>query len=258
MLGFVGLDGASEEVYRLLVSLGSASSEELAERLCLRGEQVAATLAVLEDLGLVALSPIEPGRHVAAPPAVALGALLSQRKHELAQAERAVDALAREHRRNAVGLSVHDLVEVVTGAAAVRHRFEQLQLGAEHEVLALVTSAPVAVGGQDSDAERTAVARGVSYRVVIERASLDVPGSTLDVLTALQRDEEVRITNRVPTKLIVADRALAMLPLRQLSAPGEPSALLVRAGGLLEALLGLFETVWNSALGRSPWWRTSV
>jgi sugar-specific transcriptional regulator TrmB len=248
VLGFVGLDDVSEEVYRLLVGLGSAAIDELAGKLGLRHGQVADSLTVLEGLGLVAQSTIEPGRLVAAPPAVALGALLSQRRHELTQAEQSVEILAQEYRRNAVGLSLGDLIEVVTGADAVRHRFEQLQLGAEQEVLALVTSSPVAVNGDDNDAEPAAVARGVDYRVVLERAALDDPANAVALFTALDRNEEVRVADRVPTKLIMADRSLAMLPLRPLNAPGEPSALIVRAGGLLEALTGLFESVWESAL----------
>ncbi|MEY9966473.1 sugar-specific transcriptional regulator TrmB [Streptacidiphilus sp. MAP12-16] len=248
MLGFVGLDGEDEEVYRLLVGLGSASAAELARKLDLREGQVGRTLAGLERLGLASPSSTEPGQHVAAPPAVALGAVLSQRRHELTQAERAVDTLAQEYRRNAVGLTMGDLVEVITGADAVRHRFEQLQLGAEREVLALVTHTPVVVSGLDNEAEPVAVARGVSYRVVIERAALDSPEGGTVLTTALERDEQVRVADRVPTKLILADRSVAMMPLRPLAAPGEPSALMVRAGGMLEALVGLFDSVWDHAL----------
>ncbi|WP_370150311.1 helix-turn-helix transcriptional regulator [Streptacidiphilus sp. EB129] len=249
MLGFVGLDEEGEEVYRLLVGLGAASGEELAHKLALPGEAVARALAGLERLGLVAVSPTLPGQHVAAPPAVALGAVLSARRHELKQAELAVESLAQEYRRNAVGLGPNDLVEPVVGADAVRHRFEQLQLGAERELLALVTHSPMVVSGRDNNAEPAAVARGVNYRVVIERAALDAPGGLPVVTAALERNEQVRVADRVPTKLLVADRSLAMVPLRPLAAPGgEPSTLVVRAGGLLESLVGLFESVWAQAL----------
>ena len=248
MLGFVGLDEQSEEAYRLLVGLGAASVTELARKLGLPEPDLERTLTALESLGLVSQSPDEPCLYIAAPPAVALGAALSQRRHELSRAEQAVDVLAREYRRNAVGLAVNDLIEVVIGADAVRHRFEQLQLGAEHEVLALVTDAIVAVSGEDNLAEPVAVARGVSYRVVIERGILDAPGGMPHLAAALEREEQIRVADRVPTKLILADRSLAMMPLRPMAAPGEPSALVVRAGGPVEALVGLFESVWEQSL----------
>ena len=254
MLSFVGLDEQSEDVYRLLVGLGSASVAELSGKLGLPDHALDRTLSALEGLGLVAQASATPALHrasttyIAAPPAVALGAALSQRRHELSQAEQAIDVLAKEYRRNAVGLAANDLVEVVIGADAVRHRFEQLQLGAEHEVLALVTDAPVAVSGRDNMAEPVAVARGVTYRVVIERGILDEPGGMPDLAAALEREEQIRIAQRVPTKLLLADRSLAMMPLRPLAAPGEPSALVIRAGGPVEALVGLFNSVWEQAL----------
>jgi sugar-specific transcriptional regulator TrmB len=253
VLNFVGLDEESEEVYRLLVGLGSASVTDLVGKLGLPAQVLGRALSTLERLGLVAqssASPLHPASatYVAAPPAVALGAALSQRRHELSQAEQAVEVLAKEYRRNAVGLAANDLIEVVVGADAVRHRFEQLQLGAEHEVLALVTDAPVAVTGQENLAEPVAVARGVTYRVVIERGILDQPDGVEHLAAALDREEQIRIAQRVPTKLIVADRSLAMLPLRPLAAPGEPSALMIRAGGPVEAMVGLFQSVWEQAL----------
>jgi DNA-binding NarL/FixJ family response regulator len=50
----------------------------------------------------------------------------------------------------------------------------------------------------------------------------------------------------VPTKLVIADGALAMVPLTSRTA--EPAALVVHASGLLESLSGLFEAVWRDAL----------
>lgn len=141
---------------------------------------------------------------------------------------------------------MHDLVEVVTGAAAVSQRFLQIQLGASEEVCALVTGTPVAVTGGENDAEERATARGVRYRVVLERAVLDQPDGMAELTAALGRDEQVRVVDRVPTKLVVADCSLALVPLTGRSA--EPAALVVHASGLLELLSGLFESVWREAL----------
>ena len=50
----------------------------------------------------------------------------------------------------------------------------------------------------------------------------------------------------MPTKLVVADRAQALVPLT--SPATEPAALVVHASGLLELLSELFESVWRDAL----------
>ncbi|MCX5371754.1 helix-turn-helix domain-containing protein [Streptomyces sp. NBC_00103] len=246
MLGAIGLDGTHESAYRALVSVGAADVPDLARRLALGEHDTERALRRLERHGLAAQSSGRPGRWVAAPPGVALGALLTQQRHELEKAELAAALLAEEYRATAAEPAVHDLVEVVTGAAAVSQRFLQIQLGASEEVCALVTGTPVAVTGGENDAEERATARGVRYRVVLERAVLDQPDGMAELTAALGRDEEVRVVDRVPTKLVVADRSLALVPLTGRSA--EPAALVVHASGLLELLSGLFESVWREAL----------
>jgi sugar-specific transcriptional regulator TrmB len=246
MLEAIGLDGTHEEAYRALVSVGAADVPDLARRLGLGEHDTERALRRLERHGLAAQSSARPGRWVAAPPGVALGALLTRRRHELEKAELAAALLAEEYRGRAAEPEVHDLVEVVTGAAAVAQRFLQLQLGATDEVCALVTGNPVVVTGSENDAEEQAAERGVRYRVVVERAVLDLPDGITELTAALARGERVRVADTVPTKLVVADRALAMVPLTSRTA--EPAALVVHASGLLELLSGLFESVWRDAL----------
>ncbi len=213
MLGAIGLDEAHESAYRALVSVGAADVPDLARRLTLGEHDTERALRRLERHGLAAQSSSRPGRWVAAPPGVALGALLTQRRHELEKAELAAALLAEEYRATAAEPAVHDLVEVVIGAAAVSQRFLQLQLGATEEVCALVTGNPVAVTtGGENDAEEQAADRGVRYRVVLERAALDLPDGLTELTAALGRDEQVRVVDTVPTKLVVADRSLAMVP----------------------------------------------
>ncbi|OAH11121.1 helix-turn-helix transcriptional regulator [Streptomyces jeddahensis] len=246
MLAAIGLDEMHESAYRALVSVGAAEVPDLARRLTLGEYDTERALRRLERHGLAAQSSARPGRWVAAPPAVALGALLTQQRHELEKAELAAALLAEEYRAQAAEPAVHDLVEVVIGAAAVSQRFLQLQLGASDEVCALVTGKPVAVSGVDNDAEEQAANRGVAYRVVIEREVLSLPAGLSELSAALGRDEQVRVVDQVPTKLVIADRSTAMVPLTSRAA--EPAAVVVHASGLLESLTGLFEAVWRDAL----------
>lgn len=246
LLGAIGLDEGQESAYRVLVALGAAEIPDLAHRLTLPVQQTERTLRHLERHGLAAQSSARPGRWVAAPPGVALGALLTQQRHELEQAELAAALLAEEYRAEAAEPAVHDLVEVVTGASAVAHRFHQLQLGAVEEVLALVSGRPQVVTGTDNEAEDRAAVRGVSYRVVIEREVLTQPSGIREASSALARGEHIRVSAAVPTKLVIADRTLAMVPLTARGA--EPAALVVHASGLLESLMGLFEAVWRESL----------
>lgn len=66
---------------------------------------------------------------------------------------------------------------------------------------------------------------------------LEPPHGLTELTAALGRDEQVRAVDRVPTKLVIADRSLAMVPLTSRTA--EPAALVVHASGLLQLLAGL-------------------
>lgn len=247
MLGAIGLDETHESAYRALVSVGAADVPDLARRLTLGEHDTERALRRLERHGLAAQSSARPGRWVAAPPGVALGALLTQQRHELEKAELAAAMLAEEYRASAAEPAAHDLVEVVIGSAAIAQRFLQLQLGATEEVCAMVTGAPIAVSGPENNpAEEQVTGRGVGYRVVVERAVLYEDSGLTELSAALGRDERVRVLDEVPTKLVIADRSLAMVPLTTHTT--EPAALVVHASGLLELLSGLFESVWRQAL----------
>ncbi|MEV0495812.1 hypothetical protein [Streptomyces atratus] len=80
----------------------------------------------------------------------------------------------------------------------------------------------------------------MSYRVVIKQAVLEQPSTMAELSGALHRTRQVRVVDRVPTKLVVADRSVALLPL--LSPAEEEAAteaMVVRAGGLVRALVAM-------------------
>lgn len=242
VLAAIGLDERQESAYRALVAAGGADVTELARRLSLTEPDTERALRVLEGQGLVASPASRSGHWIAAPPGAALGALLAHRRHELERAELTAVTLAREYRAEAVEPAVHDLVEVVSGADAVADRLRRLRRGAAEEVRALIAGESLAVGRADGEAEERA-ARGVRLRVVIGREILASPAAVTGLGAVLGREDRARVTARVATELVIADRAAAMVPLTGRGT--EPAALVVHGGGLLEPLLGLFEAVWR-------------
>ncbi|WP_034267944.1 hypothetical protein [Actinospica robiniae] len=256
MLGILGLDELTERVYRELIHLGPSSVEALALRLSLDRDRVHRSVQMLEAKALASRNAV--GQVQTAPPQLALGALLTAQRHALGQAELTAAALAEAY-HSASTRSMHDLVEVAVGADQVRQRFEHIQLSAETELLALVQSTPEVVEPGQSFAEEEAVRRGVHYRVVIERPMLEEPGAMESVLGEVLGPERIRVVESVSTRVLIADRGTVMLPLtespqvaeregRRLDEVGEPMALVSRAPGLVTAMLGLFEYVWQRAV----------
>ncbi len=268
MLGILGVDERTERVYRELVQLGPCSVETLALRLGLGRPLVVEAIGILESKSLATRSA--GGLVHTAPPQLALGALLTAQRHALGQAELTAAALAEAYHAASAQQNAHELVEVVIGEDQVAQRLEHIQHNAEAELLRLVQARVEVPAACESEAETAAVRRGVRYRVVVERAGLDGPhGRSMGGIALAQPiTEQVRVAESVPTKLVIADRNTVILPLSEPGSPlvarvagaagnvvdGDegPMALISRAPGLVTAMVGLFESVWQRALPMRP------
>ncbi|MBS2963907.1 hypothetical protein KGA66_12690 [Actinocrinis puniceicyclus] len=250
MFGILGLDPAAECVYQDLVTAGSSSAAGLVERTGLPRAAVRKSLALLAELGLVTEQAETRKRYLAASPAVALGALLAEQRHALFRAELGLASLAEAYRSASADSSARDLVEVVIGAHAVRHRFEQVQMSATSELHVMSEASHEVVAPGESVAEEQAINRGVRYHVIVEQAMLDLAGAFEGLMAHMKHEQLVRVVDRVPTKLVIADRSVALVPLSDGTNPdrGEPSALFVRAPGLIRLLVGLYQSVWQQAV----------
>jgi predicted transcriptional regulator len=251
VLSVLGLRPAEEDVYRRLVTHAGAGTDELAALTGRPVAEVAGVLAVLIERGLVAAEPpVEtPGVttvYAAAPPAIALGGLLRQRRDDLNAAERELAAIVEEHRVAAIGRTTSNVVEEITDIGAVRHRFAQIQEAAQHEVLSMVRPNLTVVPHRSNAAGNAGLGRGINYRAILDRKALLQPGMVDDVMGSIACGQEIRIADDVPVKMVIVDRAHAMLPL--LPGPGDaPESILVQSSGLLDALVAYFETAWEHA-----------
>ncbi|MFD9305650.1 transcriptional regulator TrmB [Streptomyces sp. NPDC060048] len=244
MLDVLGLEPDDERVYRALLGRPDSTAALLADLLDQPPVAVATALSRLVGWGLVTRSADE--RFTAAPPAMALGALISERRDGLRLAEQALVTFAEEHRAAMTGNSISDLIEVVTGVDAIRHRFLQVQQAARTQVRSFITAPFVALPPDENTAEPVALGRGVRFRAVLDRAVLAEPGIIDDAVNALRNGVHLRVADQLPMKLVLADADLGLVPLA-VTPDGEPGAVLLHRSGLLDALDALFETVWRTA-----------
>ncbi|WP_109471703.1 hypothetical protein [Ornithinimicrobium cavernae] len=256
MLDVLGLDPVEEAAYRKLVAVPSASPAELATQLDIEVGVLGPALAALSEKGLVARSTAGSGEFVASPPMVALGSLVRERQEDINRARSELEALTEQYRGAAARRTVTDVIDVVTGGEAVAQRFAQLQRSARSEVLALIRTGVAVVSAEQNTEEDRAAERGVSFRVVMERAALEQPGVYRNAEEAMSRGEQVRVTDKLPLRMILVDRELALVPLAPAEEEGRGpvGALLVHPSGLLDGLLALFGHAWATGrpLGTTP------
>ena len=242
------LEPVEENAYRMLVGLAGARIEQLAEVSGLSPGAADDVLLRLEAKGLVVRQGSDPVFRPQ-PPDVALGTALLRRQESLEGDRQLVAALGEEFRAVARRRDADHAVEVVTGASALRERLRDLQLGAREEILWFCRDNPLAMQGSDNTEERDALARGVRYRAIYERALLEGPGELDSVREGISWGEEARVAPALPVRLAIFDRRTAICPLThdRERVLGEPSAAIIGGGQLLDALIDLFEGHWERA-----------
>jgi hypothetical protein len=239
------LPASEEHAYRLLVRMAGAGACEFAEQAGMGPGEATALLETLQRKGLVTAGPT----YHALPPDVALGEVLLREQESLESARQLVAALSEEYRSNTRRRSADHLVEIVVGAETLRERLRDLQDTAREEILWFSRANPLAMPGPVNTEEKDALARGVRYRAIYERALLERPEELAGIVEAVGWGEEARVLPLLPVRLAVADRALAICPLVPAAewAVAEPTAAVVRSGELLGALVALFESYWERA-----------
>jgi predicted transcriptional regulator len=248
MLGAVGLDPVEEELYRLLVVAGDATAETLSAQTGHRVDIVTVAVETFVERGLVVRDDRgdDGAVYSAAPPAVALGALLREQRDALYSAELDLAELADAHRTVSAGRTPTDVLEVITDLDAVRHRFAQVQLAAQREVRSMMVPNLTVVPYDENDAGYEQMRRGIRYRAILDRRALDQPGMVRAILRDLARGEQIRVADEVPVKMMIIDDTMALLPLAA-ERNTAPESVLVHAGGLLSALSAYFEAAWERA-----------
>ncbi|SFR83820.1 Sugar-specific transcriptional regulator TrmB [Agromyces sp. CF514] len=247
VLDAIGLDDEHTGLYRLILQAPSASVDELAASAAKSTAEVRAIVAELERLGLLARQASAPDRVVASPPSLALQPMLLDRERRLTQAHEALVQLSEIYRRGAAQRDAPDVVDVVLGAGAVRQRFAQLQASATREVRVFVLSDIAFLDADENEAEDAALERGVAYRVIVEKAVLERPGFIDSAREAAAYGEEIRVLPTLPTRLIIADDDVAMLPMHSHGEERSSGALLVHPSGLLDLMIATFEGHWRTA-----------
>ncbi len=239
----LGVPALEEQLYRDLLTAPQATMAELARWGDVGLPRARQAIRRLERLGLLSRRPGIPTRFVPAPPDVAVGALIARRQDELEQARLSADGMVADFHRGARFEQNSQVLEIIRGPGAIDQRARQLMRGAEREVL--VFDKPPYVGSSENPTELEALSRGVQWRAVYSTESLAAPGQLELVRRFRKAGEQARISPLVPTKLAVADRRLALLPLTLEGPVAEETAILVQRSSMLSMLIMHFDSVWE-------------
>jgi DNA-binding NarL/FixJ family response regulator len=242
MLTALGASDAEDRVYRYLATTVSVTDEEIRRATGLPLDDIHEALKSLEERGLLGTTDDIPMRYVAASPG-AVEAMIANQLRELRDAQGTLDRLTTKYRAEHLARESGSAFEIIRGQEALRQRSIHMLHSARIEVLNMIKPPIIAVQSQD----RVVPGDGVGGRLIFETSSLEAPDA-LDAVQAGMRArsiDEVRVHTKLPAKMLITDRALALVPLAQRDTT--PVGVLVHPSVLLDSLVALFEYVWASS-----------
>ncbi|GIH06363.1 transcriptional regulator [Rhizocola hellebori] len=242
----VGLAQIHSDLYLDLLTHPRSTAADLASRLDIPIPRVRKALQKLLDVGLASRLVGTRNNYVAAPPEVAVDALVTKRTQQLEQLRLNAHELALRVRSVLPPAEPSELIQLVEGREAVLHHLARMQLGAREEVV-IIDSPPYLFGQPVVNSEELqALNRGVAYRCLYDAPGLADAGHLDQVMECIAAGEQARSLPSVRMKMIIADRSLALVPI-SFSAAETGTRILVHASPLLDALVLCFESLWAQA-----------
>lgn len=248
-----GLDKSVELVYEAMLTQSWNGIADLASQLGCKQVDIRRALDELSQLSLLRPSRDDPDTFRLVSPELAVQSLLARQEAELVrrQAEivesRAAAAIfAAEHTRARTGEGYYG-IEKINGIDTMRDRLECLARGATHEVISLMPDS--AWGPADIEASRELnhelLGRGIKVATIYLN-SIRNDGPTTDyALWLAGLGGKVRTLPTLPTRLIVFDRSLAVIPSG--ADASVPSALVVHGAAPGAAFGAFFDQLWAAA-----------
>ncbi|SEG82220.1 hypothetical protein SAMN05216223_113111 [Actinacidiphila yanglinensis] len=247
-LDVLGLDDETEHVYRTLVGRPRCTATELAASCGSTTSATARVLAGLVRQRLATRAGGRPPRFTAAPPDVAVTALIQEREHRLDAARSLVQRLAETH-REATRINHPDIaMELLTDREEISAAAHRLAADARQQVRAFDRPPYVDRPGSNLQQQVRQQRTGVVHRVIYSRDAVSWPGRLADdILPSLRTGEQARVRAELPLKLVIRDDQVALIPF-SLAPGGHAAAYLVHRSPMLAALEALFEAEWERAV----------
>lgn len=248
------LDADAEAVYRSMIANPTMSASDMTRKLGLSHEQVRSALDRLSELTLLRKS-LETGSDLRpVSPEVGFHAFLQRQQAELADRydqfvrnQAVVARLLAEY--TTLTSSVPPVsTERIEGLDRVQNRTEALVQRVRTEFLALVPGGPQRpehiLASKPLDAAM--IGRGVVMRSIYVDSLKNDPATFQHVRWLAGLGVQVRTTASLPLRLLLADRAVALVPIDpEHSARG---AIQCTEPGVIAALVALFEQTWSLAV----------
>src|SRR5690625_687938 len=253
MLEHLGLDETAVRIYLEASRSAGVDAATLTTTLAIEPARVNAGLEQLRDLGLIRSSHSNPGLWRTEAPHTALSALISQRRSQVAAAHDALsgtraaaEQLSERYRTAVHQPTVHEY-EHLRGVDQIVARVVDYAQHATTTIDSIVQTPPPRHMLEDAKVdEQRILDRGVLLRVLYPAVARYNP-DIIDYAQWLhERGGQVRPVPEIPTRMVLYDRAAAMI----MFDPDEKEhgAVLLTTPGAVTGLAALFQMLWDTGV----------
>ncbi|WP_404953874.1 LuxR C-terminal-related transcriptional regulator [Streptomyces sp. 147326] len=257
MLDMLGLDGASEAVYRAMLCDPEGSVQDLCEQLGVPEETVREALDTLADLRLLRASRDVLGVMRPVSPELGLEMLLQRQEEELLrrrqelELSKAAAALAiAEYAdlRPVTSASPATDTQRLVGLDAIQTTLEVLAREVADECLSVMPGGAQSQASLDASRplDDAAMRRGITLMTLYQDSVRHDPATLAYARWMTEGGGTVRTCPTLPPRMLVFDRKVAVIPIDP--ADTKRGALCTREAGIVASLVALFEQTWNSAV----------
>jgi sugar-specific transcriptional regulator TrmB len=246
----LGLNGYEASAYVALTRRGRATGAELARLAGVPRQRIYDVLDGLVGRGLATVEPGRPAHYTAVAPDTAIGLLVDTQRVALAQLEqdaaRAIALLTPAYREGRKATDPLSYIEVLRESGAIAKRFDELQAGAQTELL-IFTKPPYAVKPAENVGGVDLLSRGVTARSIYEHSVYDDPAVVEAVRRFVEAGEQARVVDHLPLKLVVIDERIALFTMEDpVAGVTDLTIMIVEHPGFAGLLKLAFERAWEA------------
>jgi sugar-specific transcriptional regulator TrmB/DNA-binding CsgD family transcriptional regulator len=246
-----GISAETERIWRVLVADPSASIKHIADCCEISQPQIRAGFSELADARLLRRDP-SPSGFAAIDPAVAVETKilaeerqLAQSRLELSDLRAIIPELSSEFERGRAESGPLRGFDLVVGLDEIRRQVYLAGERAMHELRSLCQTVPVEARRHARETDRASFRHGVRQREIVGLDDLRDPAIFAELSLLHSLGGELRTLREIPSRLLVFDDDLAVLPIEPNSWPRR--AMFIRERSLVSVLIYIFEHLWKDA-----------
>ena len=243
----LGLTAAEAQVYLAVLVHGPLAAPAISSQTGMARTSVYPTLGSLVERGLIEGGIGHGSKFTAVRPGDSLPALIVRAEQKLIERQQIARELAEALTPLAADNenALDDSVQVIRTPQLLGERFERLQLETTR-LIECIVKAPLITPKASNPAQQKAVARGVHYKGLYERAAVEDPNVRPFIQGWLAGGEEARVFDGVlPNKIVIFDQEIVLTVLTR--RVGHPAAMVVRNAPFAQSMSILFDFFWQQS-----------